>query len=196
MGGGKRFVYPQWVWSPSGGWWPNPHHWKRNTAIYLVFVAATLSIVWKKSDKLTTVSEIGDKTHYYYSMHSVLLVAFRCAAQVQKSLRFLKTCLRLLNAIMALSAAELTVVENYYVLGHAGSLQLRRASSEERMVSGRYTRTSRRRCISVLLIQRHLGPINTLLPHGILRKVPALLRSVNLAVAYFRSVELATARVL
>eukprot|EP01031_Cornospumella_fuschlensis_P037325 gene37325-45314_t len=53
MGGGKRFVYPQWVWSPSGGWWPNPHHWKRNTAIYLVFAAATLSIVWKKSDKLT-----------------------------------------------------------------------------------------------------------------------------------------------
>ena len=35
MGGARRFPYPKWVWSPSGGWWPNPVNWKRNTAIYL-----------------------------------------------------------------------------------------------------------------------------------------------------------------
>ena len=31
QGGDKRFPYPKWVWSPAGGWWPDPVHWKRNT---------------------------------------------------------------------------------------------------------------------------------------------------------------------
>jgi hypothetical protein len=35
MGGGRRFEYPKHVWSPAGGWWANPTHWKRNTAIYI-----------------------------------------------------------------------------------------------------------------------------------------------------------------
>lgn len=33
MGGGHHFHYPKYVWSPSGGWWPNPAHWKRNTFV-------------------------------------------------------------------------------------------------------------------------------------------------------------------
>jgi hypothetical protein len=33
MGGGGRFAYPRWVWSPAGGWWASPAHWRRNTAI-------------------------------------------------------------------------------------------------------------------------------------------------------------------
>jgi hypothetical protein len=33
QGGGERFEYPRFVWSPSGGWWCNPTHWKRNTAL-------------------------------------------------------------------------------------------------------------------------------------------------------------------
>lgn len=36
MGGGRRFPYPKYVWSPAGGWWANPAHWKRNTAIFAV----------------------------------------------------------------------------------------------------------------------------------------------------------------
>lgn len=40
MGGGRRFHYPKWVWSPAGGWWANPENWKRNTALYGVFVGA------------------------------------------------------------------------------------------------------------------------------------------------------------
>ncbi|EDV22155.1 uncharacterized protein TRIADDRAFT_29334, partial [Trichoplax adhaerens] len=37
-GGGKRFPYPQYVWSPAGGWWCNPRNWKRNTALATVAV--------------------------------------------------------------------------------------------------------------------------------------------------------------
>ena len=36
MGGGRRFEYPKWVWSPAGGWWANPVHWRRNSVLYLV----------------------------------------------------------------------------------------------------------------------------------------------------------------
>lgn len=40
MGGGRQFEYPKWVWSPSGGWWPKPAAWKRNTALYGLFVVS------------------------------------------------------------------------------------------------------------------------------------------------------------
>jgi len=40
MGGGHKFEYPKWVWSPSGGWWPKPAAWKRNTVIYAVWMGA------------------------------------------------------------------------------------------------------------------------------------------------------------
>lgn len=36
MGGG-RFEYPKYVWSPTGGWWNEPRHWRRNTALALIF---------------------------------------------------------------------------------------------------------------------------------------------------------------
>lgn len=39
MGGGRKYHYPKWVWSPAGGWWAAPASWKRNTAIYAVAVA-------------------------------------------------------------------------------------------------------------------------------------------------------------
>jgi len=36
MGGGSKYPYPQWVWSPLGGWWPEHKKWKRNTALVAV----------------------------------------------------------------------------------------------------------------------------------------------------------------
>eukprot|EP00729_Bicosta_minor_P012971 gene12972-16224_t len=33
MGGGAKYAYPKYVWSPAGGWWCNPKGWKGNTAI-------------------------------------------------------------------------------------------------------------------------------------------------------------------
>jgi hypothetical protein len=41
MGGGRRFEYPKWVWSPSGGWWAEPVHWKRNSIVFMGFAALT-----------------------------------------------------------------------------------------------------------------------------------------------------------
>jgi len=46
MGGGKRFAYPKYVWSPTGGWWCEPRNWKRNTAIaFLVTALLTIPII-------------------------------------------------------------------------------------------------------------------------------------------------------
>ena len=39
-GGGERYNYPKWVWSPTGGWWPHPRAWKPNTTAALVWVVA------------------------------------------------------------------------------------------------------------------------------------------------------------
>ncbi|KAJ6625773.1 hypothetical protein B0H10DRAFT_2000587 [Mycena sp. CBHHK59/15] len=33
MGGGGRYPYPKFVWSPAGGWWAQPANWKMNTFI-------------------------------------------------------------------------------------------------------------------------------------------------------------------
>ena len=50
--GVKKFDYPKYVWSPSGGWWCNPRHWKRNT-VYAFLVAGGLSaVVWYISAQL------------------------------------------------------------------------------------------------------------------------------------------------
>ncbi|ELR18194.1 uncharacterized protein ACA1_369260 [Acanthamoeba castellanii str. Neff] len=36
MGGGPRFPFPKWVWSPAGGWWcENPPNAQRNLRIVL-----------------------------------------------------------------------------------------------------------------------------------------------------------------
>jgi len=42
LGSVERFRYPKQVWTPSGGWWPHPRQWKRNTAIIF---AATFAMV-------------------------------------------------------------------------------------------------------------------------------------------------------
>ena len=55
MGGGRRFWYPKWVWTPTGGWWPEAKtpHWKRNTAIFVVAEFVALYYVAQWADKNT-----------------------------------------------------------------------------------------------------------------------------------------------
>ena len=55
MGGGRRYPYPKWVWSPAGGWWPNPTNWKRNAALY-VGVTFTLAYFVAQYADANTVS--------------------------------------------------------------------------------------------------------------------------------------------
>eukprot|EP01035_Chromulina_nebulosa_P067087 gene67087-91883_t len=53
MGGGRRFLYPKWVWSPTGGWWSNHPYWKRNTAIALVVIAGLTVPIYIVSERKT-----------------------------------------------------------------------------------------------------------------------------------------------
>ncbi|KAL9709121.1 hypothetical protein Ac2012v2_007474 [Leucoagaricus gongylophorus] len=49
MGGGARYPYPKYVWSPAGGWWVRPSNWASNTVIAIGGMATVLYAVWKIS---------------------------------------------------------------------------------------------------------------------------------------------------
>ncbi|KAF8326235.1 hypothetical protein F5887DRAFT_1084780 [Amanita rubescens] len=51
MGGGARYPYPTYVWSPAGGWWTRPHNWLSNTAIAFTGIIAATAMVWSISAK-------------------------------------------------------------------------------------------------------------------------------------------------
>ena len=53
MGGGRQFLYPKWVWSPAGGWWPNPVNKNRNTALFLGAVGVAAYFLKSYADKNT-----------------------------------------------------------------------------------------------------------------------------------------------
>ncbi|KAG7446137.1 uncharacterized protein BT62DRAFT_895364, partial [Guyanagaster necrorhizus] len=44
-GGGGRYPYPKYVWSPAGGWWVQPSNWKANTAIVATGIFAIAYLV-------------------------------------------------------------------------------------------------------------------------------------------------------
>eukprot|EP00735_Rhodelphis_limneticus_P007557 TRINITY_DN2012_c0_g1::TRINITY_DN2012_c0_g1_i1::g.21730::m.21730 TRINITY_DN2012_c0_g1::TRINITY_DN2012_c0_g1_i1::g.21730 ORF type:complete len:120 (-),score=6.00 TRINITY_DN2012_c0_g1_i1:96-401(-) len=35
MGGAGRFIYPRWVYNPTGGWWPNPNEARARRALWV-----------------------------------------------------------------------------------------------------------------------------------------------------------------
>ncbi|CAG8546508.1 7241_t:CDS:2 [Paraglomus occultum] len=49
MGGTRKFPYPKDVWSPAGGWWPNPYKWKSNTLIVAGGLVVFAAVTWKIS---------------------------------------------------------------------------------------------------------------------------------------------------
>ncbi|KAF9558984.1 hypothetical protein CPC08DRAFT_709225 [Agrocybe pediades] len=52
MGGGSRYPYPKYVWSPAGGWWTRPSNWATNTAV-AAFGMLVVSIgIWNVSANL------------------------------------------------------------------------------------------------------------------------------------------------
>lgn len=53
MGGGHKFEYPKWVWSPAGGWWPKPAHEKRNAFVYITLSAIACFYVYQYSEANT-----------------------------------------------------------------------------------------------------------------------------------------------
>lgn len=62
MGGGNKFHYPKWVWTPTGGWWANPRNWRRNTfatAFCLVAFCQFVVIPWSDAHTVGTFSLNG-----------------------------------------------------------------------------------------------------------------------------------------
>lgn len=60
MGGGRHFHFPKHVWSPSGGWWANPTHWKRNTGFAFVGIGlAFIAIARVSSDREVRERDMG-----------------------------------------------------------------------------------------------------------------------------------------
>lgn len=51
--GASPFPYPKWVWSPAGGWFCLPTHWKRNT----FFMAAAWGVILTFTFKWSAANE-------------------------------------------------------------------------------------------------------------------------------------------
>ncbi|KAF6757933.1 hypothetical protein DFP72DRAFT_776450, partial [Ephemerocybe angulata] len=49
QGGGARYPYPKYVWSPAGGWWVRPSNWAANTAFASAGIAAIIYATWNYS---------------------------------------------------------------------------------------------------------------------------------------------------
>lgn len=67
MGGGRKFPYPKYVWSPYGGWWPTPKNWQRNTAMLFTVTSCLSYMVYQFGEKNTV------KNYVYFALSCVLL---------------------------------------------------------------------------------------------------------------------------
>ena len=48
-GGGGGYHYPKHIWTPSGGWWPTPHRWERNTTFTICGIGTLFGIIFAYS---------------------------------------------------------------------------------------------------------------------------------------------------
>ena len=83
----KKFDYPKYVWSPSGGWWCNPRHWKRNT-MYAFLVCC--HIKWTEFPTLPVVSGVpqGSVLVLFFSLF-VLLMSLVLSPTSYSSINFI-----------------------------------------------------------------------------------------------------------
>eukprot|EP00542_Grammatophora_oceanica_P010091 CAMPEP_0194046914 /NCGR_PEP_ID=MMETSP0009_2-20130614/22949_1 /TAXON_ID=210454 /ORGANISM="Grammatophora oceanica, Strain CCMP 410" /LENGTH=82 /DNA_ID=CAMNT_0038692383 /DNA_START=57 /DNA_END=305 /DNA_ORIENTATION=+ len=51
MAGGGWYYVPK-VWTPTGGWWPKPVYWKRNTAVCFFTIVCISAYTFDVSRKL------------------------------------------------------------------------------------------------------------------------------------------------
>jgi hypothetical protein len=70
MGGLTKYPYPTFVWSHAGGWWRNPPHWKRNTAVAAILAAGAVWFTIRKSSMLEEWNQPGA---YAYPVPSMAL---------------------------------------------------------------------------------------------------------------------------
>lgn len=69
MGGGLKYHYPKWVWSPAGGWWPKVKNANRNGAIYIGTVLL-ISYCIAEYAKPRTVNK-----NTYIHLHFIILIS-------------------------------------------------------------------------------------------------------------------------
>ena len=77
MGGGERYNYPKYVWTPTGGWWPkDPRNWKRNTAIVFGVSLAIAAYVFKVSANNEVHQIRTNSTRWYNVLRCAILPLF------------------------------------------------------------------------------------------------------------------------
>jgi len=67
MGGGDKIPYPKHVWSPSGGWYAQPHNWKANTAVMATVILGITAIFWKISAEKEVRYKMPDPGRFFPS---------------------------------------------------------------------------------------------------------------------------------
>lgn len=77
LGGGRRYLYPRTVWSPSGGWWNNaPPNAERNGVIAALAIAAGVAVVFNVSRR----HEVCRATNVPSLMRTLSQVSSSCLA--------------------------------------------------------------------------------------------------------------------
>eukprot|EP00884_Botryococcus_braunii_P021032 jgi/Botrbrau1/7612/Bobra.0159s0061.1 len=68
MGGDHPHGEPPYkgIWSPAGGWYPDPKHWRRNTLITVAGMVLVLIPIWNTSTRLE--KRYGEPTRWIPSM--------------------------------------------------------------------------------------------------------------------------------
>lgn len=67
MGGGGKVPYPKHVWSPSGGWYAQPHNWKANTAVVALAIFGITAAAWKLSAEREVRYKMPEKDMFFPS---------------------------------------------------------------------------------------------------------------------------------
>jgi len=69
MGGGGKIPYPKHVWSPSGGWYAQPHNWKANTAVMGLVIFGITALAWRVSAEREVRYRMPEEGRFYPSRY-------------------------------------------------------------------------------------------------------------------------------
>ena len=63
----RSFRYPKHVWSPSGGWYAQPHNWKANTAVMSLVIIGISALAWRVSAEREVRYKMPEEGRFYPS---------------------------------------------------------------------------------------------------------------------------------
>ncbi|KAI5779981.1 hypothetical protein EDC01DRAFT_279899 [Geopyxis carbonaria] len=86
MGGGGKIPYPKHVWSPTGGWYSQPHNWRVNTAIMMGVIVGITALVWKTSAEREVRTRMPDPNRMFPSRNwSKQIIEYEAARKAEGS---------------------------------------------------------------------------------------------------------------